>query len=62
MKPPRLRWSAVFVGGLTIISVGFASSVGLRPADALLPVLSVVGGLVALTAMMTSGSGPRGLL
>ena len=62
MKPPRLRWSAVLVGGLTIISVAFASSIGLRPIEALVPVLSVVGVLVALTAMMTSGGGPRGLL
>ena len=62
MKPPRLRWSAVIVGALTIISVAFASSIGLRPVEALVPVLSVVGVLVALTVMMTSGGGPRGLL
>jgi hypothetical protein len=61
MKFPRLRTSAVFVGGLVLISLGFASTVGLKPTELLLPLVSVVGGLAALTTM-ASDNGPRGLL
>jgi hypothetical protein len=61
MKLPRLRWPAVFFGGLLLISFGLATSVGLQPGQALVPLLSVVGGLTALSTMMV-GSGPRSLL
>gem|GEM_PF-1843751 len=58
LSPLRL-WN-VFLGGILLISLGFASSVGLRPIEVLIPVAAVVGGLTVLTAM--SGSGPRAFM
>ncbi len=62
MKHPPLRFWHVLIGGLLLISLGFASSVGLKlgPIEVLVPLVVVVGGLTALTAM--SGSGPRAFM
>ena len=57
-KPLLFRY--VFFGGLMLISLGLASSVGLQPAQALTPLMVVVGGLVALTTVV--GSGPRAFM
>jgi hypothetical protein len=54
------RWWRVFLGGLFLISLGFASSVGLKPVEALAPLAAVVGGLVVLTSF--AGSGPRAFM
>jgi hypothetical protein len=60
MKQPTLRFSTVFLGGLVLISLGFASSLGLQPTEAIVPLFAVVGGLAAIAA--ASGGGPRSLL
>ncbi|MEO0079300.1 MAG: hypothetical protein ABIK44_01305 [candidate division WOR-3 bacterium] len=60
MKLPSPRLSQLFVAGLAVISLGFASSVGLRPVEALLPLVAVIAGLTVLTAMASSG--PRAFM
>lgn len=55
-----LRWWKVFLGGLLLISFGFASSLGMRPVEALIPLAAVVGGLTLLTTF--AGDGPRAFL
>jgi len=52
-------WLQVYLGGLVLITVGFAASVGLRPAEVLPPLMAVVG---SLSVMTTAGSGPRAFL
>ena len=59
MKQPPLRFWNVFLGGLILISLGFASSVGLKPVEAIIPLFAVVGGLAVLAV---AGSGPKTLL
>lgn len=59
-KKKSLLFRYVFMGGLLLITLGLASSVGLRPAQALTPLIVVVGGLVALTTVV--GSGPRAFM
>jgi hypothetical protein len=61
MRRPHVRLSYVLLGGLAVISFGFASSVGLRPTGAFLSLFSVIGGLAVMT-LLASGSGPRRLL
>jgi len=56
-----LRFRFVFVGGLLLISLGFASSVGMRPVQALVPLLAVAGSLAVLS-MMSAGNGPRAFM
>jgi hypothetical protein len=46
---------------MLLISMGFASSFGLQPTEALVPLFAVVGALAVIT-MSGSGSGPKGLL
>ena len=60
VKLPPLYSKNLFVAGLAGISLGLASSVGLNPVEALLPLIAVVAGLTMLTAM--AGSGPRAFL
>ena len=60
MDKHPLRFRYVFFGGLVLISLGFASSVGLRPVEILAPMVAVVGGLAVLTTMV--GTGPRAFL
>ena len=60
MRPHNLRLSAVFLGGLMLISFGFASTMGLGPTEVLQPFLSVVGGLAVMGIVASSG-GPRNL-
>jgi hypothetical protein len=60
MRLPPLHLSTVFLGGLVLISLGFASSVGMNPSEALLPLFSVVGGLAVITVVTSRG--PRNLL
>jgi hypothetical protein len=61
MKLQRPTFSALFLGGLVLISMGFASSFGLQPTEAMVPLFAVVGALAVMT-MAASGSGPKGLL
>lgn len=51
----------MLLGGLMLISSGFASTVGLSPAEVFVPFLSVVGGLTVM-GIIVSGGGPRSLL
>ena len=60
MKQNPLRFRHIFLGGLALISLGFASSVGLGSVEVLVPLIAVVGGLAALTSM--AGSGPRAFM
>ncbi len=60
MKQSPLRFWNVFLGGLVLITLGFASSLGSGQVQALTPLVAVVGGLVALTVM--AGSGPRAFM
>jgi hypothetical protein len=61
MKLRRPKFSVLFLGGMLLISMGFASSVGLQPTEALVPVFAVVGALAVIT-MAASHSGPTSLL
>jgi hypothetical protein len=46
---------------MLLISMGFASSFGLQPTEALVPLFAVVGALAVIT-MAASHSGPTSLL
>jgi len=46
---------------MLLISMGFASSVGLRPTEAIVPLIAVVGALAVIT-MTAWRSGPTSLL
>jgi hypothetical protein len=61
MKLRRPKLSVLFLGGMLLISMGFASSVGLQPTEALVPLFAVVGALAVIT-MAASHSGPTSLL
>jgi hypothetical protein len=61
MKLRRPKFSVLFLGGMLLISMGFASSFGLQPTEALVPVFAVVGAL-AVIMMAASRSGPTSLL
>jgi hypothetical protein len=61
MKLRRPKFSLLFLGGMLLISMGFASSFGLQPTEALVPLFAVVGALAVIT-MSGSGSGSKGLL
>ncbi|HDR00032.1 MAG TPA: hypothetical protein ENN51_07110 [candidate division WOR-3 bacterium] len=61
MSKKTLRVRFAFIGGLFVILLGLASSFGLRPAQALAPMIAVVGGLAALS-VMSSGGGPRAFM
>jgi hypothetical protein len=61
MKLRRPKFSVLFLGGMLLISMGFASSFGLQPTEALVPLFAVVGALAVIT-MAASHSGPTSLL
>jgi hypothetical protein len=61
MKLRRPKLPVLFLGGMLFISMGFASSFGLRPTEAIVPLIAVVGALAVITMAATS-SGPTSLL
>lgn len=61
MSKKGLRIRFAFISGLLLIALGLVSSLGIRPVQALVPMVAVVGGLAALSAM-SSGSGPRAFM
>ncbi len=60
MKRRGVRPSILTIVGLLIITLGWAASAGLTLNELLIPVLGVVTGLTALTALVSSG--PNALL
>ena len=61
MKQRRPKLPVLFLGGMLLISMGFASSVGLRPTEAIVTLIAVVGALAVIT-MTAWRSGPTSLL
>jgi hypothetical protein len=61
MKLRRPKLPVLFLGGMLLISMGFASSFGLRPTEAIVPLIAVVGALAVITMAATS-KGPTSLL
>jgi hypothetical protein len=61
MKLRRPKLSVLFLGGMLLISMGFASSFGLRPTEAIVPLIAVVGAL-AVIVMAATSKGPTSLL
>ena len=60
MKQSPLRFWNLLLGGLVLISLGFAFSSGLNAVQALAPMIGVVGGLTVLSSM--AAGGPRAFM
>ncbi|NPV14548.1 hypothetical protein HPY86_06420 [candidate division WOR-3 bacterium] len=60
MKLKRPRPSNLLLAGLLMISLGWAASANLGPAEALIPIAGVIAGLTILTTVVSGG--PRAFL